>query len=162
MEWQWHQLHHMQIICTIFQTDNHASTPSLNFLRTGCSSWCPANSVKALKAAIGYKETPQIHPQTDPSPSTITIPSNNPFLDRPHSSPQTESGSNQLFHHNTLCGQTDGQMVQANVCTINAPLAMLIESDGLKTHITKASKHNTNKTKHPHFNFNGPFPGKLG
>jgi len=31
MEWQWHQLDHMQIICTTFQTDNHASIPSLNF-----------------------------------------------------------------------------------------------------------------------------------
>jgi len=30
MGWQWHQLDHMQIICTTLQTDNHASTPSLN------------------------------------------------------------------------------------------------------------------------------------
>ena len=29
--WQWHQLDYMQIICSILQTDNHASTPSLNF-----------------------------------------------------------------------------------------------------------------------------------
>jgi len=50
MGWQWHQLGHMQIICTTLQTDNHASTPSLNFLRARCSSWCPTNSVKALKA----------------------------------------------------------------------------------------------------------------
>jgi len=27
MGWQWHQLDHMQIICTSLQTDNHASTP---------------------------------------------------------------------------------------------------------------------------------------
>jgi len=26
MGWQWHQLDHMQIICTTFQTDNHTST----------------------------------------------------------------------------------------------------------------------------------------
>jgi len=31
MWWQWHQLDHMQIICTSLQTDNHASTSSLNF-----------------------------------------------------------------------------------------------------------------------------------
>ena len=31
MGWQWHQLDHMQIICTTLQTDNHAITPSLNF-----------------------------------------------------------------------------------------------------------------------------------
>jgi len=31
--WQWHQLDHMQIICTLLQTDNHSNTSSLNFLR---------------------------------------------------------------------------------------------------------------------------------
>jgi len=31
MGWQWHQLDHMQIICTLLQTDNHAGTSSLNF-----------------------------------------------------------------------------------------------------------------------------------
>jgi len=30
MGWQWHQLDHMQIICTSLQTDNHASTPPLS------------------------------------------------------------------------------------------------------------------------------------
>jgi len=29
--WQWHQLDHMQTICTLLQTDNHANTLSLNF-----------------------------------------------------------------------------------------------------------------------------------
>ena len=31
-EWQWHQLGHMQV-CTMLQTDNHASTPPLVFYR---------------------------------------------------------------------------------------------------------------------------------
>jgi len=31
MGWQWHQLDHMQIICTLLQTDNHASTSSFDF-----------------------------------------------------------------------------------------------------------------------------------
>jgi len=31
--WQWHQLDHMQIICTLLQTDNHASTSSISFYR---------------------------------------------------------------------------------------------------------------------------------
>jgi len=31
-EWQWHQLGHMQV-CTLLQTDNHASTPPLCFYR---------------------------------------------------------------------------------------------------------------------------------
>jgi len=29
-EWQWHQLDHMQV-CTLLQTDNHASTSPLSF-----------------------------------------------------------------------------------------------------------------------------------
>jgi len=29
--WQWHQLDDMQIICTLLQTDNHASTSTLSF-----------------------------------------------------------------------------------------------------------------------------------
>jgi len=35
-EWQWHQLSHMQV-CTLFQTDNHASTSPLSFF----SGWMP-------------------------------------------------------------------------------------------------------------------------
>jgi len=50
-EWQWHQLGHMQV-CTLLQTDNHASTPPLVFLQAGCPSCRPTNSVKALKAII--------------------------------------------------------------------------------------------------------------
>ena len=33
MECQWHQLDHMQNICTSLQTDNHDGTSSLNFLQ---------------------------------------------------------------------------------------------------------------------------------
>jgi len=33
MGWQWHQLDNMQIICTLLQADNRASTSSLNFHR---------------------------------------------------------------------------------------------------------------------------------
>ena len=51
-EWQWHQLGHMQV-CTSFQTDNHASTPLLSLLQTGCPSCRPTNRVKALKAISG-------------------------------------------------------------------------------------------------------------
>jgi len=31
MVWQWHQLDDMQIICILFQPDNHASTSLLSF-----------------------------------------------------------------------------------------------------------------------------------
>jgi len=37
-------------VCTLLQTDNHASTPPLSFLQAGCHSCRPTNSVKALKA----------------------------------------------------------------------------------------------------------------
>ena len=48
-EWQWHQLGQMQV-CTSLQTDNHSS-----FLQAGCSSCCPTNSVKTLKANKWYR-----------------------------------------------------------------------------------------------------------
>jgi len=48
MGWHWHQLHHMQIICTLLQTDNQASTSP----QAGCPSCHPTNSIKALKALI--------------------------------------------------------------------------------------------------------------
>ena len=51
MGWQWHQLDHMQIICTSLQTDNHASTSSVSFLKAGFPSSRPTNSIKALKAS---------------------------------------------------------------------------------------------------------------
>jgi len=47
-EWQWYQLGHMQVY-TLLQTDNHA-TPTTQFLQAGCSSCCPTDSIKALKA----------------------------------------------------------------------------------------------------------------
>jgi len=52
-EWQWHELGHMQI-CTLLQTNNHASTPPLSFLQAGCPSCRPTNSVKALKEISLY------------------------------------------------------------------------------------------------------------
>jgi len=42
-------------ICTLLQTDNHASFPPLSFLYAGCPSCRPTNSVKALKAAIDFE-----------------------------------------------------------------------------------------------------------
>jgi len=44
--WQWHQLDHMEIICTSLQTDNHTSTTS--WARWHSSFCCPTDSVKAL------------------------------------------------------------------------------------------------------------------
>jgi len=48
---------YMQIICNLHQTDNHASTSSLNFYKPdGSSSWRPTNSVKALKTISAEKQ----------------------------------------------------------------------------------------------------------
>jgi len=44
MGWHWHQLDHMQIICTSLQTDNHASTSSL-----GCPDALPVTQPTASK-----------------------------------------------------------------------------------------------------------------
>ena len=40
-EWQWHQLGRMQV-CTLLQTDNHASMPPLKFF-TGQMPFLPPN-----------------------------------------------------------------------------------------------------------------------
>ena len=45
-EWQWHQLGNMQV-CTLLQTDNHASTSPLSFYRPDA---LPATQPKELKA----------------------------------------------------------------------------------------------------------------
>ena len=47
--WQWHQLDHMQTICTSLQTDNHTNTSSLIFT-CRMPFLTPTNSVRALKA----------------------------------------------------------------------------------------------------------------
>jgi len=64
--WPWHQLDR---ICTLLQTDNHASTSSLKFLQAGCSYWCPTCSVKVLKEIdnIWQKKTavPKLQCSTD-------------------------------------------------------------------------------------------------
>jgi len=62
-EWQWHQLGDMQI-CTLFQTDNHASTQHSVFLQAGCPSCRPTNSVKAPPSNTPI---PQLTPLTTPN-----------------------------------------------------------------------------------------------
>jgi len=52
-EWRWHQLGHMQV-CTLLQTDNHASTPPLTQFFTGRMPFLPPNqqrqSTEGIKA----------------------------------------------------------------------------------------------------------------
>ena len=47
--WQWHQLDHMQTICTSLQTDNHTNTTSINVYRSNALPDAQP-SVRALKA----------------------------------------------------------------------------------------------------------------
>jgi len=54
IEWLRHQLGHMQV-CTSLQTDNHASTPPLSFLQSGCPSWHLTDSVKVLKVILIHR-----------------------------------------------------------------------------------------------------------
>jgi len=48
MGWQWHQLDHMQMICTLLQIDNH-HTLTTRFFTGQMLFLTPTNSVKALK-----------------------------------------------------------------------------------------------------------------
>jgi len=56
-EWQWHQLGHMQV-CSSLQTDNHASTPPLEFF-TGRMPFLLPNqqrqSTEALTKLLSYR-----------------------------------------------------------------------------------------------------------
>jgi len=54
LEWQWHQLGHMQIR-TSPQTHNHASISPLSFLQARCPSCYPTNSVKADRQTTSYE-----------------------------------------------------------------------------------------------------------
>ena len=55
IEWQWHQLDHMQI-CISLQTDNHASTPPITFF-TGQMPFLPPNQQR--QSAEGNRYTLQ-------------------------------------------------------------------------------------------------------
>jgi len=53
MGWQWHQLDHMQIICTSFQTDNQpVPHHSFFYWPDVLPATHPTNSIKALEDTI--------------------------------------------------------------------------------------------------------------
>jgi len=56
-QWQWHQLGHMQV-CTLLQTDNHASTPLLSFF-TGRMPFLPPNQQR--QSTEGKPQAPYNH-----------------------------------------------------------------------------------------------------
>jgi len=51
-EWQWHLLGHMQV-CTLLQSDNHASTPPLIFF-TGRMPFLPPNQQRQSSEDMRY------------------------------------------------------------------------------------------------------------
>jgi len=50
-EWQWHQPGHVQV-CTLLQTDNHASTPPLSFYRPDALLAAQPTASKAQNQSI--------------------------------------------------------------------------------------------------------------
>jgi len=60
-EMQGHQLDHMQTICTSLQTDNHASTPSLNYYR---SDLFPMPN-QQCQSTEGNQNDSRVHTNTD-------------------------------------------------------------------------------------------------
>jgi len=56
MGWQWHQLDHMQIICTLLQTDNHASTSSLSFFTSRMLFPMPSQQCQSTEDLLNVEE----------------------------------------------------------------------------------------------------------
>ena len=50
--WQWHQLDHMQKICTSLQTDNHTNISSLNFYRPDVQQCQSADGLPVMRQVI--------------------------------------------------------------------------------------------------------------
>jgi len=55
--WQWHQLDHMQTICTSLQTDNHTNTPSLDFYMPDALPDAQPTVSKHLRQCIKQTDT---------------------------------------------------------------------------------------------------------
>jgi len=53
--WQWHQLGHMQIICTSLQTDNHASISPLNFFTDQMLFLTPNQQCQSTEGSLEIK-----------------------------------------------------------------------------------------------------------
>jgi len=81
MGWQWHQLDHMQIICTLLETDNYASTSSLityqtlKLLKMSYETKTTRRPLKGPKNAVfvpGALDL-QIRPSEGPNTSCVRI-----------------------------------------------------------------------------------------
>jgi len=61
--WQWHQLNHMQIICTSLQTDNHVSTPTTQFCTSRMPFLLPNRQCQSTE---GINVITKLYNNTDP------------------------------------------------------------------------------------------------
>jgi len=68
---QWHQLDHMQTICTSLQTDNHASTSPLSFFTGRMPFLLPNQQRQSTEGNIQEHTTLQITYQTHKIVGTI-------------------------------------------------------------------------------------------
>jgi len=57
MEWQWHQLDHMQIICTSLQPDNHACQHLITQFFTGWMLFLMPNQQHQIAKALNTLRT---------------------------------------------------------------------------------------------------------
>jgi len=60
-------------VCTLLQTDNHASNPPLSFLQAGCPSCRQTNSVRALKEITLGKKTIKQKPKGALKRSSLSV-----------------------------------------------------------------------------------------
>ena len=57
MGWQWHQPDHMQVNCTLLQTDNHAGTSSLKFFMGRMPFLPPNQQRQSTEGSVAYVTT---------------------------------------------------------------------------------------------------------
>ena len=112
--WQWHQLDHMQTICTSLQADNHTNTSSFNFYRpdalpdaqpTVSKHWRQQYKVYLLKKEV-LRETSTLS-DVENKPATYLIGGKK---DRSGSQSKLEISSHR-FTHDVLTGNEVQQIV---------------------------------------------------
>jgi len=104
MGWQWHQLDHMQIICTSLQTDNHASTSPLSFCRLDAlpaaqQTLCQSTEGTKQETQTTYKVTQRTNPKNKARANVLEF---SPSFTRSSQSPDSfrEHLKTRLFQSN--------------------------------------------------------------
>jgi len=127
-------------VCTLLQTDNHASTPPLSFLQAGCPSCHQTNSVKALKAPPDTSHT-HTHTHTFNGPFSRTTQvgryqKGKTTLDFTESR-DSEWQSHQLGHmHVCTLIQTDNHTSTSPLSFLQAGCPFCRPTNSIKAHLT--------------------------